>query len=290
MPQWNCRCPNCLEARAGRVAALTQSSVAFSADGENWFLVNASPDLRSQIEAFPSLHPRSASLRHSPIEAVLLTNADLDHVLGLFLLREADSIHLHATRTVRETLSKGLRLDEVLAAYCRVTWHETTPGNDFAPLLTRSGQASGLSWRTIALAGSPPLYSREDSGEGIQSIACLIRDERTGGILLVAPDVETVTSALLSVLQEADAVLFDGTFWSDDELMRVKGSPRSALDMGHLPLQTHSLKTLCGLPARHKILLHINNTNPVLRPGSPERMEVEAAGVLVGSDGMEFEL
>jgi pyrroloquinoline quinone biosynthesis protein B len=269
---------------------LTQSSVAFSADGESWFLVNASPDLRSQIEAFPGLHPRGPSLRHSPIEAVLLTNADLDHVLGLFLLREADSIHLHTTCAVRETLSKGLRLDEALASYCAVIWHETMPGHDFAPLLTRSGQASGLSWSAIALAGSPPLYSPEGSGEGVQSIACLIRDERTGGILLVAPDVEEVTPALLSALHEADGVLFDGTFWSDDELIRIKGSPRSALDMGHLPLQSHSLKTLCGPPARHKILLHINNTNPVLRPGSPERAEVEAAGVTIGHDGLEFEL
>jgi len=290
LPQWNCRCPNCLEARAGRIAALTQSCVAFSADGESWFLVNASPDLRSQMEAFPGLHPRGASLRHSPIEAVLLTNADLDHVLGLFLLREADSIHLHATRAVRETLSKGLRLEAVLASYCAVIWHEAAPGHGFTPLLTRSGQASGLSCRTIALAGSPPLYLREDSGEGVQSIACLIRDERTGGILLVAPDVEKVTPALLTALHEADAVLFDGTFWSDDELMRVKGSPRSAIDMGHLPLQNQSLKTLCGLPARHKILIHINNTNPVLRPGSPERTEVEAAGITIGRDGLEFEL
>ena len=264
--------------------------MAFSADGQSWFLVNASPDLRSQIEAFPGLHPRGPSLRHSPIEAVLVTNADLDHVLGLFLLREVDSIHLHATRAVRETLSKGLRLDEVLSSYGAVIWHEATPGHDFAPLLTRSGQASGLSCRTIALAGSPPLYARKDSGEGAQSIACLIRDERTGGILLVAPDVENITPALLSALHEADAVLFDGTFWSNDELMRIKGASRSALDMGHLPLQTHSLKTLCGLPARHKILLHINNTNPVLRPGSPERVEVEAAGITIGHDGLDFEL
>jgi pyrroloquinoline quinone biosynthesis protein B len=242
------------------------------------------------MEAFPGLHPHGPSLRHSPIEAVLLTNADLDHVLGLFLLREADSIHLHATRAVRETLSKGLRLEEVLTSYCEVIWHEVTPGHDFAPLLTRSGRASGLSFRSVALAGAPPLYFRKGSGEGVQSIACLIRDERTGGILLVAPDVEKVTPALLSALHEADAVLFDGTFWSDDELMRIKGAPRSALDMGHLPLQTHGLKTLCGLPARHKILLHINNTNPILRPGSPERTEVEAAGITIGHDGLEFDL
>jgi len=220
----------------------------------------------------------------------LLTNADLDHVLGLFLLREADSLHLHTTRAVRETVSKGLRLDQILDAYGTVTWHEITPGDDFSPLLTRNGQASGLSWRAIALASSPPFYFREGSGEGAQSIACVIRDERTRGLLLVAPDVETVTDNLLSALREVDAVLFDGTFWSNDELIKVKGAPRSALDMGHLPLQTHSLKTLSGLPARRKILLHINNTNPILQPGSPERAQVEAAGIIIGRDGLEFEL
>ena len=289
MPQWNCNCANCHQARAGRLAPATQSGIALSADGLSWFLVNASPDLRVQIEAFPGLHPSGPSSRHSPIEAVLLTNADLDHVLGLLLLREGDSLPIHATHAVRETLIKGLRLEMLLGSFCGVTWHEPPLGS-FSPLPSRTGKASGLSYRALALANAKPLYFQESSAEGAQSIAYEIRDERTGAKLLIAPDVERITPEFLNALREADAVLFDGTFWSNDELQRIKGGSRTALEMGHLPIQTQSLEVLRELPARHKILLHINNTNPVLRPGSPERAEVEAAGITVGHDGLELEL
>ncbi|MCE0523308.1 MAG: pyrroloquinoline quinone biosynthesis protein PqqB [Methylacidiphilales bacterium] len=289
MPQWNCHCPNCRDARAGWLASLTQSSVALSADGKAWFLVNASPDLRTQIEAFPGLHPQGPSLRQSPIEAVLLTNADLDHVLGLFLLREGNCLSIHATGAVRETLSKGLRLDALLGSFCGATWHEP-PFDDHQPLKMRDGTKTGLSYRTIALAQTQPLYFREGAAKGAQSVAYEIRDDRTGGRLLIAPDVESLTPELTAALEKADAILFDGTFWSNDELQRVNGTARTALEMGHLPIETHSLKALRGLRARHRIFLHINNTNPILRPGSPERKEIEAANLTVGHDGLEFEL
>ncbi len=218
-----------------------------------------------------------------------MTNADLDHVLGLFLLREGDSLPIHATPAMRETLAKGLRLETLLNCYCGAEWREPSL-KDFVPLHTRKGKASGLSCRAIPLAHAQPLYFREGTTDGVQSVAYEIKDGRTGGKLLVAPDVESVTPEFMVAMQDADAVLFDGTFWSNDELQQIKGAPRTALEMGHLPIQTHSLKILRGLPARHKIFLHINNTNPILRPDSAERAEVEAAGITVGHDGMELEI
>lgn len=268
---------------------MTQSGVAFSADGGRWYLVNASPDLRAQVEAFPKFHPEGTALRFNPIEAVLLTNADLDHALGLLLLREGDALTIHATHAVRETLVEGLRIEALLGAFCGLQWHEP-PRDNFSPLPSKNGRASGLSYRAIALAQSPPLYFPRNAGDGAQSVAYEIKDDRTGGKLLVAPDVGCLTPDLLAALGEADAVLFDGTFWCDDELKRVKGTSRTALEMGHLPIQTHGLNVLRNLRARYKIFLHINNTNPILQPGSTERAEVEAAGVTIGQDGMEFTL
>ena len=242
-----------------------------------------------QIEATPSLHPQGSALRHSPIEGVLLTNADLDHVLGLFLLREGDPFAIHATSAVRDTLSGGLRLDSVLQCYGGATWREPS-FDDFVPLATRDGQPTGLACRAIALASSQPLYFCQGTPEGTQSIAWEIREDSTGFTVLVAPDVEQITPALQAAMETATAVFFDGTFWADDELQRIKGASRTALEMGHLPLQTHSLKPLSGLRARHKVLLHINNTNPILQPDSPERREIEAAGITMGQDGLEFKI
>jgi len=241
------------------------------------------------MEAFSGFHPSIASSRNSPLEAVLLTNADLDHVLGLVLLREGDRLNLHATPAVRETLVNGLHLEKLLGSFCGVNWHEP-PLETFSPLPAHSGKESGLSYRALALASAQPLYWREGPSDGAQSIAYEIRDDRTGKILLIAPDVERITPELEAALRRAEAILFDGTFWSNDELQLVREGARTALEMGHLPIQTHSLEILRGLSSRHKILLHINNTNPILRPDSPERAEVEAAGITVGYDGLELDL
>lgn len=287
MPQWNCACSNCTAARAGRIPARTQSSVAISADGARWFLVNASPDLRAQLEAFlPPSHP--AALRSSPIEAVLLTNADLDHVLGLFLLREGERFTIHATAAVRKTLANSLRLDEMLAAFCGVTWSE--PTLSLSPLLLRDGKPSGLTARGILLPGAPPFFDRASSAtEAGHSLAWQIADESTGARVLIAPDVAALTPELAAAMQDSAAVFLDGTFWSEDELRRLKPSARTASEMGHWPV-CESYHTFSRLPARHKVYLHINNTNPILAPGSPERATVEAAGIYLGEDGMDFEL
>lgn len=287
LPQWNCACDNCLAARAGRIPTRTQSSVALSADGQSWFLVNASPDLRAQIEATPALHPRDTSARNSPIAGVLLTNADLDHVLGLILLREGEALPVLATDAVRETLTGPLGFETLLGGFCGIRW-EAAPA-EFSLLRLRDGSPSGLAVRTIFLPGGPPRFDKTSTAQSGHSVAYQIRDER-GARLLLAPDVAEITPELQRALEESDAVIFDGTFWVADELRRLDPKARTAQQMGHLPIRDGSLDVLRRLPARWKVFTHINNTNPILAADSPQRAAVLAAGVLVGEDGLEFEL
>jgi len=271
------------------IPSQTQSSVAISSDGSHWFLINASPDIRAQLGAFAPLHPAAASTRNNPLEAVLLTNADLDHTAGLLFLREGQPLHLHASKAVREYLSNNLAFTSLLTAFCGVVWHEL-PFDQWTPLPLKNGQPSGLAYRAIPLRSPPPVFGLTgDSPEG-QSSAFLFKDERTGGVLLMAPDASEITRELEAALRGADAVLFDGTFWSEDELAVIGASARKASAMGHLPIKNGSLEILSQIPARHRIYLHINNTNPILSPGSVERQMVENAGMVVGQDGLEFDL
>lgn len=255
--------------------------------GDSWVLVNASPDLRAQIESFPELHPRPDNARNSPIGVLLLTNADLDHVLGLFLLREhTRALRVHCTSSVRETLQHALRMDALLDRYCGVEWCELP---DTESLLRADKETTGVTYRAISLGGQPPRYAAAAPAFA-QSVALEFIDGRSGARLLVAPDVGAVTPELQSAMEAADAVLFDGTFWSANELRQIDPAARTASEMGHLPIMNGSLDLLRDLRARHRIYTHINNTNPVLIPGSAERAEVEKAGVAIGEDGMEFEL
>jgi pyrroloquinoline quinone biosynthesis protein B len=234
------------------------------------------------------LHPAATPLRNNPLEAILLTNADLDHVTGLLFLREGEPLHLHASKAVRESLSNALAFTSLLNAFCGVVWHEP-PVDSWAPLCRSNGEPSGLLYRALPLRSPPPVFNSLASSDEPTS-AFLFKDERTGGVLLVAPDVFEISGALLDAMQDSDAVLFDGTFWTDEELGEVKESARNASAMGHLPILNGSLPTLSQLSARHKIYLHINNTNPILSPGSMERQVVESAGITVGSDRLELEL
>jgi len=253
--------------------------VAVSADGERWYLINASPDLREQIEGFPPLQPRAAPLRNTPIAGVLLTNADLDHTLGLLLLRQQERVRIHAARPVRETLS-GMRFDVLLGAFAAVEWIE--PPLEWAPL-----DGTELRYRSIPLASVSPRFAVDVPGE---SAAFQLEDARTGGRVLVAPAVAEVNPGLAEAIRESGAVLLDGTFWSDDELQRVREGARTANEMGHLRIQHGSLELLRESPARHRVYTHINNTNPILGGDSAERRMVEAAGISVGEDGMEVVL
>ena len=286
MPQWNCACANCRAARRGEIPARTQSGVALSADGEHWFLVNASPDLRQQIEGFPPLHPMSAARRITPIQAVLLTNADLDHVLGLLLLREGKRLPVYAPDGAHAALTHDFPLDQLMGSFAGLDRRGV--GESFAPLKLASGEATPLSFRALPLASSPPPYVTKPMS-GVQSVAYQLLDEETGGRVVVAPDVGAITPALAAAMEESALVLFDGTFWSDDELSALRPGARTATEMGHLPIRKASLPVLRRLTGR-RVFMHINNTNPILAAASRERAETVAAGVEIGEDGQEFSI
>jgi len=290
-PQWNCACRNCAGVRAGTLRAFprTQSSVAVSAEGTRWFLLNASPDVRVQMDSFPPLGPPRGETRGSALEGVLLSNADLDHTLGLFVLREGPALPLYASDPTRRALEDGLRLTSVLECYGGVAWREPSAG--FGPLLLREGRPSGLSCSFIPILGKTPRY------EGLpcrmapdESVVMRIRDEKTGGELVYAPALATLDAALLAQFREASVLLLDGTFFREEE-MSLSGAGRlGAREMGHLPVggEDGSLERIRRLPVPRKVYVHINNTNPMLDEGSPEHAQVRAAGAQVGWDGMEM--
>jgi len=276
--------------------------VALSDNRGRWFLINASPDLAAQIEANTELQPTSRSPRNSPIAGVLLTNADLDHLLGLFSMREGGPLNIHATRATRMAASGAPGVAAILDVFCGTVWHEP-PTVEFAPITAGQDGASDLMYRAIKLPGGPPAFARETAGsgvpallpadgfgEGAHSVAYQIKDRRTGGRLLVAPDVGGVTDELLEAIGDSDVVLFDGTFWSADELSAIKSNAPEAGQMGHVTIRDCSINLLRKAAARHKVYIHINNTNPILAADSPERAAVGAAGITVGSDGLEFNL
>jgi pyrroloquinoline quinone biosynthesis protein B len=291
-PQWNCGCSNCRGVRDDslRTAPRSQDSLAISADGAHWFIANASPDIRSQLEAAAVLQPRAP--RDSPICGVLLTNGDLDHCLGLFSLREGQPLQIHATASV----IAGLRDHNVL---CRtferfpghVTWRPLEVDSR-VPLLDLDGRATGLSLEAIPAPGKLPIHLEGTaSATAEDNVALSIRDELRGRTLVYAPGVAAPTDTLERALREADCVLFDGTFWSSDELPRLGLGERTAQDMAHWPVggADGSLGFVASLPAPLKLYTHVNNTNPLLLPDSTEREAVARAGVGIAADGLEFE-
>jgi pyrroloquinoline quinone biosynthesis protein B len=265
LPQWNCACANCSAARTGKIAQQTQSSVAIGGDDGLWFLINASPDLARQIECTPALRPRPDSPRNTPIAGVLLTNADVDHALGLLLLRQQETpLVVYATDETRAALDW---IDMVLKPFCGVEWRPVS--RDFNSL-TKS-----VAFRAISLP---------------RSIALQLRDESSSASALVAPAVGDLSDELRDAAKTSDVVLFDGTFWKDDELLPVRPGARRAREMNHLPISDSSLDFLRDSPARRKLYTHINNTNPILMPGSRERAQVEQAGIKIAWDGLEIAL
>lgn len=268
LPQWNCACVNCVAARAGKIKPQTQSSIAISGDSEefqNWWLINASPDLHRQIETTTGLQPRRAAPRNTPIAGILLTNADIDHALGLLLLRQQEKpLVVYATDETRSALTW---LDRTLARFCGIKWRNV--GSDFQPL------KGNIGFRAIELP---------------HSVAFQFMDETSGRLALVAPAVSELACDLSEAADESETIFFDGTFWSDDELATVRPGARSAREMNHLPINGGSLDFLCQSSARRKIYTHINNTNPILMPGSPERTQLDQAGIEVGRDGLEIVL
>lgn len=265
--------------------------MAVSADGEAWFLLNASPEIRAQIEGFPALHPRGP--RDSPIAGILLTNGDLDHCLGLLSLRESFPVTVYATDRVRDGFTEGNILYRTLERFeGQVTWRSLAPGRD-VDLAGPGGVPSGLSVRAVALPGKPPVHLMgRFPPDPRDNVGFRILERSTGRILAYFSGVAAVTPAVSSALEGAACVFFDGTFWSEEELISLGLGSQRAKDMAHLPIggPAGSLAALAGQPAGRRVYIHINNTNPILREDSPERAAVEADGWTVARDGMEIEV
>lgn len=282
LPQWNCTCPTCGAAREGRCRPRSQSSVAVSADRRAWFLLNASPDLAAQVEGFPALHPQGD--RTTPIRGVLLTDAELDHTLGLLLLREAGHLDVHATPAVHAVLCEGTSLLRTLGAYCEVRWHRVHPGTE-VPL------APGLTYRAVeAPTAKAPRFAVGAPESRV--VGYRLTDTRSGSSLVHLPVVQQLTAELLEELGDCHCLLFDGTCWSDRELAELGLAEKTSRDMGHLPIDGPggSLEQLTPLPIPRKVYVHLNNTNPIVLEDSPERLRVEERGMEVAADGLELEV
>jgi len=292
-PQWNCACPNCRLQRAGNFQgkARTQTQVAISTDNRSWFLLGASPDLRAQIEAAPELHPREG-VRQSPIAGAVLCNADVDHTLGLLLLRELQPLEVHATESVRRILTEDNSMFGMLQRVShQVTWTDFTPETTF-PLLNPAGEDSGLRCRALSLGSHYPAYVSERRQSALisgEASLGLIVESPGGKRLACMPAVPQIEDTLLQEFESADVLLFDGTFWSDDELIRIQGSGQTAQQMGHVPVSS-SLARLAQLRRPRKIYVHINNTNPMLNEAGPEFRQVREAGWEIAEDGWQFDL
>ncbi|WP_290870301.1 pyrroloquinoline quinone biosynthesis protein PqqB [Aquabacterium sp.] len=291
-PQWNCNCPNCDGWRQGRIRARarTQSSIAVSIDAERWLLCNASPDILQQLREFPALQPARA-LRDTAIEAIVLMDAQVDHTTGLYMLREhRQPWPIWCTGPVRSDLLGSNPLFQVLSHYSGVAWQELP----VAEAGFHMPQLPGLHLRALPLRSNAPPYSpRRDRPDPADNIGLLLGDEHTGRRLFYAPGLGEMEPHVWAAMQQADVVLVDGTLWTDDEMIRLGASGKTSRAMGHLPQSGDGgmLHWLQQLPAStRKVLIHINNTNPILDEDSAERSELDRLGVEVAFDGMEITL
>jgi pyrroloquinoline quinone biosynthesis protein B len=286
-PQWNCWCPTCRVGRSDprRARPRSQSSAAVSSDGERWFLLNASPDIHHQLGCLPG--PLVSGIRRLPVEGVIITDAELDHTLGIILLREARQLQLYATAAARTILERDSRILPVTRAFAQVALMELDLEQSVS-LHYHDGVSSGISVQPFTVPAGPPRFARQ-SAPG-HTVGLLLRDEASGGSAAFVPGCGDLDDAILERLRDVDLVLFDGTFWTDDELVALGVGQRRAREMDHLPVSGSdgSLARLAGLSRPRKVYTHINNTNPMLLEDSIQRAEVDRAGLEVGWDGMSF--
>ena len=293
-PQWNCACSNCKRIRDGTLhgSARTQVQVAVSSDNSNWYLLGASPDLPKQIEGFPKLHPSSKS-RETPIAALVLPGGDLDQVLGLILLRESQPLRAYATAAIRKIIMENNIIFAMVKR--QISWDDMFPGREFE-LVSVGGTNSGIRCLPFALTGNYPHYVNQQQAASLpadQAVLGLRLQHSSGvGTVVYMPGMPSIEQSWLEHLENCDLLLIDGTFWTDDELIRIQGSGRTARQMGHLPLSGPggSLEHLSQLRRPRKIYIHVNNTNPILDEDSPEYQQVRQAGWEIAHDGAEFEL
>ncbi|MFF3244865.1 pyrroloquinoline quinone biosynthesis protein PqqB [Streptomyces sp. NPDC002870] len=285
LPQWNCACPGCAGARAHPHRRRRHASLALRADEGRWYLVNATPDIGDQIEDSHALRPGPGP-RESPVAGVILTDAELDHTLGIARLREADGFDILATLPVRDALLGRLRLGEVLAPYTRIEWREL--GREAEPLV-KNGT---VEIDAVPVSAKRPRYAvGTGADERTWVVALRLRETTTGRSLLYAPALARWTDEFEEAAEEADCVILDGTFWDDDEPVRTSISAKSATGMGHLPIAgpNGTARRLSGLNARC-LYTHLNNTNPLAYPDAPQHALLGEWGLEVAADRMVIEL
>ncbi|NSY40471.1 pyrroloquinoline quinone biosynthesis protein PqqB [Leisingera sp. ANG59] len=281
LPQWNCGCRNCRDARLGRIASATQSSLAVTLDGQNWAVLNTSPDIRVQLQNCPPMHPQS--LRHSPLRAVLLTNGDIDHIAGLLSLREQSPFSLFATAGLLELLAANPVFNALPTAVGR---HPVRLSEGFELL-------PGLQATVFPVPGKVPLFMEDGQVQtdvmGEQTVGVRLSDGAKTAYYI--PGCSGVSGGLLEMLSDADQIFFDGTLWHDEEMIQSGTGSKTGQRMGHISI-SGTEGSIAGLQAvdAAKTFIHINNTNPVWQPGSAERAQVLAAGWTIAEDGMEIAL
>jgi pyrroloquinoline quinone biosynthesis protein B len=283
-PQWNCTCPPCRAVRTGSRPCVprSQSSIAVSADRQQWFLFNASPDIQSQIESFPDLHPDDG--RVVRLQAVLLTDAELDHTLGLLLMREGRGLEVHATESVHENLTTGSGVLRTLEAYCPVKWQPVLPGAE-VPL------GDGLSYRAFDVPTDKRMRFPGAATHG-RVVGYRVTDTTSGRSVVYLPCVQQLTPDVLEELADCSGLLVDGTCWRDDEMPSLGLASKTSRGMGHVPIfgPGGSLELLSPLPIDRKVYIHINNTNPILLEDSRERRLLDRHGMEVAADGLELHI
>ncbi|MEU9125364.1 pyrroloquinoline quinone biosynthesis protein PqqB [Streptomyces sp. NPDC048506] len=296
VPQWNCACSGCAGARAHPDRHRRHASLAVRADDDHWYLINATPDIADQIERTPALHPGPGT-RRTPVAGIVLTDAELDHTLGIARLREADRIEVLGTGPVRAALCERARLDAILTPYADLVWREL--GCVPVPL----SDGSDVEVSALPVSAKRPRYAAGTPSAGPGSaaspraaaepwvVALRLHDRHTGGTALYAPALAAWPDAFQEALADADVVLLDGTFWDDEEPRRSGFATRTATGMGHLPIDGPggTARRLAPLAARC-FYTHLNNSNPLVDPTAPQHQELAALGLAVAAEGMEIAL
>jgi pyrroloquinoline quinone biosynthesis protein B len=281
LPQWNCGCENCKLARVGSIPSQSQSSLAVTGNGVDWAILNASPDIRQQLSQTPALYP--TDLRKLPLTSVLVTNGDIDHVAGLLTLREMQPFSLFATRGIQEVLAANPIFDALNADVVTRTDIALDEPFELAPDLTAT---------LFAVPGKVPLYMEGETVEtdlmGEQTVGVVLENGDTTAFYI--PGCARLNDDLRARLHGADMVFFDGTLWRDDEMVRAGLGQKTGKRMGHMSMSgpDGSIAAFAGIDIGKKVFVHMNNTNPVLRPDSGEKAEAQAAGWIIGQDGMEI--
>lgn len=285
-PQWNCRCRYCEASRRGLIEPRLQASLAFSPDARSYYLFNTTPDVTTQLGRWPELNPQQGT-RHTPVRGVLLTDAELDHTLGLLHLREGQELTIYATAAVAEALEGKLGVLPALRCYTEVRLALVEPGKP----VVLGDEANGVRAEWLETGRDLPRYAGGREAPGAVTAVDLV-DLGSGKRAVYAPGVGELGEELTERMQRADAIFLDGTFWTEEEFPQVGGGSRSARHMGHLPMSGEggSARQLAGFSAPYRKYIHINNTNPVLDPSSPQRSEIRELGLDLAEDGEEVEI